>query len=66
VDYVIMSCGGSRESLRPFAREIMPAFRLTAQAPEQLLDVRVVWRSTPRWRGSSALFFGEESRAVPL
>jgi alkanesulfonate monooxygenase SsuD/methylene tetrahydromethanopterin reductase-like flavin-dependent oxidoreductase (luciferase family) len=26
VDYVIMSCGGSRESLRRFAREIMPAF----------------------------------------
>jgi len=23
---VIMSCGGSRESLRRFAREIMPAF----------------------------------------
>jgi alkanesulfonate monooxygenase SsuD/methylene tetrahydromethanopterin reductase-like flavin-dependent oxidoreductase (luciferase family) len=30
VDYVIMSCGGSRESLRRFAREIMPAF---ADAP---------------------------------
>ena len=26
VEYVIMSCGGSRESLRRFAREIMPAF----------------------------------------
>jgi alkanesulfonate monooxygenase SsuD/methylene tetrahydromethanopterin reductase-like flavin-dependent oxidoreductase (luciferase family) len=26
VDYVIMSCGGSRESLRRFAREVMPAF----------------------------------------
>jgi alkanesulfonate monooxygenase SsuD/methylene tetrahydromethanopterin reductase-like flavin-dependent oxidoreductase (luciferase family) len=26
VDYVIMSCGSSRESLRRFAREIMPAF----------------------------------------
>jgi len=32
VDYVIMSCGGSRESLRRFAREIMPAF---ADAPAQ-------------------------------
>jgi alkanesulfonate monooxygenase SsuD/methylene tetrahydromethanopterin reductase-like flavin-dependent oxidoreductase (luciferase family) len=30
VDYVIMSCGGSRASLRRFAREIMPAF---ADAP---------------------------------
>ena len=26
VEYVIMSCGGSRESLRRFAHEIMPAF----------------------------------------
>jgi hypothetical protein len=26
VKYVIMSCGGSRESLRRFAHEIMPAF----------------------------------------
>ena len=26
VEYVIMSCGGSRESLRRFASEIMPAF----------------------------------------
>jgi hypothetical protein len=26
VEYVIMSCGGSRESLRRFAYEIMPAF----------------------------------------
>jgi alkanesulfonate monooxygenase SsuD/methylene tetrahydromethanopterin reductase-like flavin-dependent oxidoreductase (luciferase family) len=26
VAYVIMSCGGSRESLRRFARDIMPAF----------------------------------------
>jgi hypothetical protein len=26
VEYVIMNCGGSRESLRRFAREIMPAF----------------------------------------
>ena len=26
VEYVIMSCGGSRESLRRFAGEIMPAF----------------------------------------
>jgi alkanesulfonate monooxygenase SsuD/methylene tetrahydromethanopterin reductase-like flavin-dependent oxidoreductase (luciferase family) len=26
IDYVIMSCGGSRASLRRFAREIMPAF----------------------------------------
>jgi alkanesulfonate monooxygenase SsuD/methylene tetrahydromethanopterin reductase-like flavin-dependent oxidoreductase (luciferase family) len=26
IEYVIMSCGGSRESLRRFAREIMPAF----------------------------------------
>ena len=26
VEYVIMSCGGSRPSLRRFAREIMPAF----------------------------------------
>src|SRR5262245_9381479 len=26
VEYVIMSCGGSRESLRRFARDIMPAF----------------------------------------
>jgi alkanesulfonate monooxygenase SsuD/methylene tetrahydromethanopterin reductase-like flavin-dependent oxidoreductase (luciferase family) len=26
VDYVIMSCGGSRESLRRFAHEIMPTF----------------------------------------
>jgi alkanesulfonate monooxygenase SsuD/methylene tetrahydromethanopterin reductase-like flavin-dependent oxidoreductase (luciferase family) len=26
VEYVIMSCGGSREGLRRFAREIMPAF----------------------------------------
>jgi alkanesulfonate monooxygenase SsuD/methylene tetrahydromethanopterin reductase-like flavin-dependent oxidoreductase (luciferase family) len=26
VEYVIVSCGGSRESLRRFAREIMPAF----------------------------------------
>jgi alkanesulfonate monooxygenase SsuD/methylene tetrahydromethanopterin reductase-like flavin-dependent oxidoreductase (luciferase family) len=34
VDYVIMSCGNSRESLRRFAREIMPAFAsLPAEAP---------------------------------
>lgn len=26
VEYVIMSCGGSREALRRFAREVMPAF----------------------------------------
>jgi alkanesulfonate monooxygenase SsuD/methylene tetrahydromethanopterin reductase-like flavin-dependent oxidoreductase (luciferase family) len=26
VEYVIMSCGGSRESLRRFAHEIMPTF----------------------------------------
>jgi alkanesulfonate monooxygenase SsuD/methylene tetrahydromethanopterin reductase-like flavin-dependent oxidoreductase (luciferase family) len=26
VEYVIMSCGGSREALRRFARELMPAF----------------------------------------
>jgi hypothetical protein len=26
VEYVIMSCGCSRESLRRFAHEIMPAF----------------------------------------
>ena len=26
VEYVIMSCSGSRESLRRFAHEIMPAF----------------------------------------
>jgi hypothetical protein len=32
VDYVIMSCGSSRESLRRFAREIMPAF---AKEPAQ-------------------------------
>jgi hypothetical protein len=33
VEYVIMSCGGSRESLRRFAHEIMPAF---ADAPAQV------------------------------
>jgi alkanesulfonate monooxygenase SsuD/methylene tetrahydromethanopterin reductase-like flavin-dependent oxidoreductase (luciferase family) len=26
VEYVIMSCGGSREALRRFARDVMPAF----------------------------------------
>ena len=26
IEYVILSCGGSRESLRRFAHEIMPAF----------------------------------------
>jgi alkanesulfonate monooxygenase SsuD/methylene tetrahydromethanopterin reductase-like flavin-dependent oxidoreductase (luciferase family) len=32
VEYVIMSCGGSREALRRFARELMPAF---ADAPQE-------------------------------
>jgi alkanesulfonate monooxygenase SsuD/methylene tetrahydromethanopterin reductase-like flavin-dependent oxidoreductase (luciferase family) len=26
VEYVVMNCGGSRDSLRRFAREIMPVF----------------------------------------
>jgi len=37
VEYVIMSCGGSRESLGRFAREIMPAF---ADAPAKIGTAR--------------------------
>jgi len=32
VEYLIMSCGASRASLRRFAREIMPAFADSREA----------------------------------
>jgi alkanesulfonate monooxygenase SsuD/methylene tetrahydromethanopterin reductase-like flavin-dependent oxidoreductase (luciferase family) len=32
IEYVIMSCGGSREALRRFARDVMPAFADARQA----------------------------------
>jgi alkanesulfonate monooxygenase SsuD/methylene tetrahydromethanopterin reductase-like flavin-dependent oxidoreductase (luciferase family) len=40
VDYVIMSCGSSRESLRRFAREIMPAFAAKPGAAQGLLNAQ--------------------------
>jgi hypothetical protein len=55
VEYVIMSFGGSRESLRRFAHEIMPAFSNETPPREWLL--LMLWTAPARrtkWPKSSS------------